>query len=151
MAKPKPNKIPKALLGSVDRSPRFAADPSDTNRLTPVLSIAIFDVDGPWGRDQIEQSGALWSDVFPKLKNYESMTWGDILRDKHRNHAVPVDQLIKSARERLLGIKQNDVDELFRFRLSGEMRVWGIRDGRVFKILWWDPNHEICPSVLKHT
>lgn len=151
MAKPKPQKHPKALLGPVERSARIAADPSDTNRLTPVWSIAIFDLDGPWGRDRIEQSDALWTDIFPKLKNYESMTWADILKDKHRNHSVTLDRLIKAARQRLDELKQNDLDELFRLRLSGEQRVWGIRDGRVFKILWWDPNHEICPAALKHT
>ena len=151
MGKPKRDRIPKAMSVPYQHSARISVDPADANKSNPVWSITIFDVDGPWGRERIEQSETLWSDIFPKLKNYESMTWGDILKDKTRNHSVTVDQLIKAARQRLDELKQNDVDELFRFRLSGQQRVWGIRDGRVFKILWWDPHHEIAPSALKHT
>ena len=88
--------------------------------------------------------------MFPKLKNYESMTWGSIAQNQHHNHSVEVSKLDKRARKRLeeLGV---EVDELFRFRLNGTQRVWGIRDREVFYILWWDPNHEICPSSKKNT
>ncbi len=55
--------------------------------------------------------------------------------------------MISKAQSRLLHLKLDDEEELFRFRLDGESRVWGIREGRVFRILWWDPGHEICPSA----
>lgn len=54
--------------------------------------------------------------------------------------------MISEAQTRLEELKLDDEEELFRFRLDGTARVWGIREGRVFKILWWDPEHEICPS-----
>jgi uncharacterized phage-associated protein len=29
--------------------------------------------------------------------------------------------------------------------------VWCIRHLNVMRILWWDPDHLVCPSVMKHT
>ncbi len=77
------------------------------------------------------------------------MTWNDILRDRKRNHSVQKTELISEARKRLLKINQEDLDDLFRFRFSGKQRLWGIRQQQSFKLLWWDPDHEICPSAKR--
>jgi hypothetical protein len=138
--------MPKAGATPPGRGPRIGSDPEDTNRLTPVWSVAIFDHAGPWGRNTCDRDGALWEELFPKLKAYESMTWGEIYKDKKRNHSVSVGGIIKAARDRLRELKLDDTDELFRFRLSGAGRVWGIRDGRVFLLLWWDPDHAVWPT-----
>ncbi|MEX0727808.1 MAG: hypothetical protein WEB58_13725 [Planctomycetaceae bacterium] len=130
--------------------PRSGVNTGNTNREKPVWKFEIFDHDGPWGKELITADHA-WSHLYPKLKNYESMRWGEIEKDKKRNHSVPKTNLIKEARDRLDELKLNDIDGLFRFRLNGEQRLWGIRDGFSFRILWWDPDHKICPSVLKHT
>jgi len=129
--------------------PRMASDPASISKMTPVWKIGRIDVDGLWGHANIDRD-TLWKQMFPKLKNYESMTWGSIAQNQHHNHSVEVSKLDKRARKRLeeLGV---EVDELFRFRLNGTQRVWGIRDREVFYILWWDPNHEICPSSKKNT
>lgn len=149
MGKPKRPKVASVPLDN--KSSRIAHDPVNYNQLTPVWSIGIFDGDGPWGKGKIEIPSHLWDDIFEKLRNYESMTWGNILADKERNHSVPVSQLIKEAQSRLKDRKLDDVDELFRLRLNGKQRVWGIRDRHILKLLWWDPEHEICPSRLKNT
>jgi hypothetical protein len=78
------------------------------------------------------------------------MTWGAIESNRKKNHSVEVGSLCKEAQERIHELKLG-VDELFRFRLTGKQRLWGIRDRERFKILWWDPDHEVCPSTKKHT
>jgi hypothetical protein len=147
MAKNKPKTGALPLSGG----PRIGANPSDTNKLKPVWSIVIFDRDGPWGKCKFTDNEHLWMELFPKLRDYERMTWGEIYKDKDKNHSVLFGSLVKEARDRLTELKLDDINELFRFRLSGKGRVWGIREGRVFKLLWWDPEHFVCPSILKHT
>lgn len=85
------------------------------------------------------------------LKNYSSMTWAMICSNNKRDHAVECDHLCKRARDRLLDLSLDDVDALFRFRLNGTHRLWGIRDRNVFRVIWWDPDHVVCPSTLKNT
>jgi hypothetical protein len=92
-----------------------------------------------------DRDNLLWEQVFPKLRQYETMTWNQIYQNKKRDHSVAVEGIIKPARDRLEALGLDDVDVLFRFRLSGTMRVWGIRVGRVFQLLWWDPDHAIWP------
>ncbi len=151
MSKSKNQKVPKARILPPGKKPRYESNPEDANRKNPVWSVVLFDTGGPWGRERCERDGALWNDIFPKMRNYESMTWGEILQDRKRNHSVNVEQLLKEARKRLTDLKLDDIEELFRFRLTGEQRVWGIREREVFRILWWDPDHEICPSPLRNT
>ncbi len=143
------DKQPKAAGTPAGKSPRFGADPGDANRQTPVWSVGRFDRDSRWGQLLCDREDALWLTVLPAMKNYETMTWNAILENKKYNHSVPVEDLIKPARDRLAELGMDDIDELFRFRIGGTGRVWGVRDGRVFQILWWDADHEVCPSAKK--
>jgi len=85
------------------------------------------------------------------LKDYSSRTWGQIEQNKKRDHAVKVSHLISKAQQRLEELKLGDHDLLWRFRFDGCKRIWGIRHGHVFRVLWWDPEHRICPSQKSHT
>lgn len=49
------------------------------------------------------------------------------------------------------GVDNDDLDQLFSLRLTVRKRVWGIKEGNIFWILWWDPEHEVCKSHKKHT
>ena len=60
-------------------------------------------------------------------------------------------KLCSHAQKRLVEMKLDDVDEVHSLRLSGVHRVWGILTENVLTLLWWDPNHEVCPSLKKHT
>lgn len=77
------------------------------------------------------------------------MYWDDISGTDH--HAIPIDRLSKEAQQRLAEIKQDDIDEIFSFHFSGKRRIIGIRDMSIVKLLWWDPDHLVCPSVKKNT
>ena len=105
------------------------------------------DIDGPWcfyqnGNNDLRT-------VIDGLRPFESMTWSEI--EGKRNHAISCDSIIREAQRRLEDIGQDDLDELFSIRLTGRQRIWGIRDGTIFRLLWWDRQHAICPSPKKHT
>ncbi|MBA3975326.1 MAG: hypothetical protein C0504_14060 [Candidatus Solibacter sp.] len=89
-------------------------------------------------------------DIQTKLGNFESMTWGEILNGS-QHHLVPMDRLCSKAWARLNELGQNDLESLLSIRLSGKERVWGILAEGVCTLIWWDPEHEICPSMLRYT
>jgi hypothetical protein len=106
------------------------------------------DWDGQWGWEQCSHHSLL-KEIIPKLHDYETMTWADV-DGKSGSHSVAVKDLIPEAQKRLTEIDTAE-DELFSLRLAGECRIWGIRDIAIFRIVWWDPKHEVCPSTKKHT
>jgi hypothetical protein len=92
------------------------------------------------------------NEVRTKLAQLESMTWNEILvAGKKQNHSVAVWKLSNEAQNRLAFIGLGDTEELVSLRLSGRERVWGLRQGAAMLILWWDPEHDVCPSLLKNT
>lgn len=131
------------------KTPRLGANPDQVKDERPLWRFRRFDVDGQWGRQGIELNH-LFDEILTKMTHYESMTWGHIKSDHRRNHFVRKTRLVKEAQQRLDELRITE-ERLFRFRLSGLERVWGIVDGAVFYLLWWDPNHEVCPSHKKHT
>ena len=76
------------------------------------------------------------------------MTWAEVMR---RDHRVPVTRLIHAAQQRLSQHPQGDVDSLLRLRFTGKQRLWGIKDGDIFHVIWWDPEHSICLAPKKNT
>jgi hypothetical protein len=94
-------------------------------------------------------SGPELLEIREKLKNFESMTLGEILR--RNNHMVEVGILCKEAIDRLRELRLDDIDQLLSLRLTGVQRIWGILEHNVVILLWWDPDHLVCPSLLKHT
>jgi hypothetical protein len=146
--KKRPKKVKQAHQPSIGKRAKHAAEPSGME-LTPVWSVKFFDLGGPWGKEKFAPSDLEL--IFPKLKSYESMTWKEIKANPTRDHSVSIDKLIKAARSRLEDIGLDDSDDLFRLRLTGTARLWGILVSNCFHLLWWDPHHEICPSHLKHT
>jgi hypothetical protein len=108
------------------------------------------DLVDPYGWHKIDKSEI--ATIREKLSHFESMTWSEILvTAKKRNHTVQVSSLCSAAQKRLREAHCNDVDELVSLHLSGRERIWGILREGVLTVLWWDPNHEVCPSMLKHT
>lgn len=114
----------------------------------PRWSFTRIDWNGPWCPKALGAHKLL--EVVNKLTQFEGRTWGDIESDR-RNHAVETASVGKAAQARLVEIRQDDVASLFSLRLSGRERVWGIREGALFRLLWWDPEHSVYPSKKKHT
>lgn len=77
------------------------------------------------------------------------LTWREIEQQQAGGHKKHHDQLIESlGSDAQRNIARNKLDEIFgdsifRFRLSGQKRLWGFRDSRTFHAVWWDPNHKV--------
>jgi hypothetical protein len=60
-----------------------------------------------------------------------------------------IDRLCAAAQKRLAERRLDEVmeeQELFRFRVSATVRLWGFIKGSVFHVLWWDANHKVYPT-----
>lgn len=144
------------------KAPKIKNEPH--KKLTPVIgtqfisddrgpvfwSFSLIDCSGPWGFDVICKN-EFHNLITSGFKSKEGISWEELKRNGG-SHSINFSCIVKKARKRLEEIHLEDVGEqLFSMRFTGEKRVWGIRHGNVFKVLWWDPKHEICPSPKKHT
>ena len=131
---------------------KASSDPNLTTKDTKfVWKVSKIDEDGKWGWNKITCPDFL-KKIWEKMRNFEKKKWSQILGEDHRkNHMISVSGIVKDARERLKELGHDDQEELVSLRLTGKQRLWAIRlDGEAF-LLWWDPDHEICPSPKKHT
>jgi hypothetical protein len=78
------------------------------------------------------------------------MTLGELLSDAGCK-PIPVESFSPEAKKRLKEIDLDDYDGLWELRVSGKPRVWGILNHNIFYLVWWDPDHKVCPSHLRHT
>ncbi|KIR64953.1 hypothetical protein TK50_05265 [Micromonospora haikouensis] len=94
-------------------------------------------------------------EILDFLCQISTLTWGEIMAQmtgpshkRHKkHHSYPIDSVGATAQARLTHLHLDEVtDELFRFRLSGVKRLWGFRADEVFHVLWWDPDHQVCPT-----
>lgn len=133
---PDSQKRPKIGSGLVDK------------KKTLVWKMASVDCGGPWSWDQLQCSEFL-KDVWEKMRHFETMTWDSMNREQH--HMVSVSSMIPRAQKRLRQLGRDQLQFLASFRFNGKKRIWAHRTGNEFWLLWWDPNHEVCPSLKKGT
>lgn len=70
-------------------------------------------------------------------------------RRHRRHHDQPVTNICTEAQKDWMKARLGDTfgdRDLFRFRLSGEQRLWGYRVGATFHVVWWDPDHLVYPT-----
>lgn len=127
-----------------------------TDNLPPVWTFTDIDMTGEFAFD-VRRAGFRHGDVMEKMIDYSNMTWAEVKRQTHdqgksKHHYVQYESLSRDARERLKvkGLEESS-DALFSFALDNTLRIIGIREGERFKVLWYDPKHEVCPSTKKHT
>ena len=138
----------KAFTPTPSKTPKVGV-PEDAERQTIQWSFLRFD-NHVW-HDHQYQFGP-FCEIAGHMKSYERMTWAQVRSASGgRDHPLPMSKLTADAQRRLEGLKLDDFDELWRLRFTGVKRVWGVRIGRVFNVLWWDPQHKVCPSAMKHT
>jgi len=93
-----------------------------------------------------------WSNFYTKIRHFETNLWHTIEREgygkkgKTKHHYISVSKIIPEAQKRLEQLRLDDVDELYSIRFAGEVRIFGIRKFNYFQVLWFDLNHEICPT-----
>lgn len=147
------NKKPASkFIPSTAKIPKSAIDPNDFYSQRPAWRVGLLQVVTPYGWHGVTPD--ILATVRTRLASFETMTWAEILvSGRKAHHAVKVHRLCPTAQARLTEIFNGvlDVDELISLRVGGRERVWGVLDGVTLKILWWDPEHEVCPSLLKNT
>ncbi|MCH9845071.1 MAG: hypothetical protein K0U39_06140 [Alphaproteobacteria bacterium] len=122
----------------------------------PAWQIAIIDNDSRWGLQNLINKEKC-DNIFTHLKDRETMTWEEIEKQSGgrnkgtNNHYIKRTDLCKEAIQRLEALEIDDTNRLFSLRAQGKIRIWGVRQANVLKILWFDPKHEVCPSPKKHS
>lgn len=154
----KKNKQPKIPKGSVlpQKEVRKSIDLDEYLEKKPVWQIGRIDNDGEWGWQHIGKDR--WeNEILPKLTNFETMTWKEIeaasggKKKGNNSHFIGVESLSKEAQKRLKILKMEDIDNLYSLRFAAKIRVYGKRVGSVMQLLWFDFNHEVCPSKKRRT
>ena len=117
---------------------------------TIVWRFARMEMEGPWPWHPITKDKLL--EAREKLSSFETSTWAQLSHGgKPRLKRIPRENLDPKAQKRLQTLSMDDFDDVYELRLSGDCRIWGVREEPVFMLLWWDPDHKVCPSHLKHT
>lgn len=118
--------------------------------MKPAWRISRLEMRDPFGWHRIDEEAL--NGIREKLRWFESMTLREIfIIGKHLNHSVTRDKLCPDAQRRLADLRMDDIEELHTLHLTGTKRVWGILSENVISLLWWDPDHQVCPSLKKHT
>ena len=136
-ANPKTKKIATSIAQKTDKKNNIVWDVSQ------------IDDDGKWGWRRVDCS-FFFKEIWKKMRNFETATWDQIAGKTH--HMIPVSSIITSAQKRLAELGHDDEVRLASFHINGKQRMWAIRRSvNQFYLLWWDPEHEICPSYKRHT
>ncbi|EIC65354.1 hypothetical protein [Mycobacteroides abscessus] len=131
---------------------RSAAPPEPIDDKPFMWSVDDIDHDykGEWDWDLAPKETA---DLLHLLASTSGMTWRQIkaLKTNSRykshplHHGQPVDSICKEAQDRL-SVLRLDLEDVFRLRHGNLTRVWGHLQGSVFRIVWYDRAHKVCPS-----
>jgi hypothetical protein len=127
------------------KTPKKAGFDENPLRLRPAWRIGALEMVDPFGWHVLNE--VTLHEIREKLRNFESMTLSELVGPKKSSHMVDVDQLCKDARDRLAELHLDDIEQLLSLRLTGRKRVWGILEHNVVILLWWDPNHLVCPGI----
>lgn len=142
----KHHKIPKAFNTPVEsKTPKAGSFPTD--RIHPEFRAEQMDNDDPRGWNKFDPRQM--QEVLQKIFESQKLTWQDLRNNG--SHFVDRTDLCSEAQKRLIQIQKEDLDQLFSLRLTGRKRIWRIKEHNILWLLWWDPNHEVCPSHKKHT
>ncbi len=141
--KAKARKAPKSI-----EAPRIGFDPDSYLKDTPVWRFSDFDWEGDWGYDSCAvRAGHIRSHIEQHLASFETMTWNEILqaaggrRHGNNSHEIQRDKFKPAALKRLEE-KKILADSLFSLRLDAGTRVYGVREGRCLRIVFFDPHHK---------
>lgn len=96
--------------------------------------------------------------VLKFLDEVSQKTWGECLTEmdggrnktRARNHDHEISELAPAARKRIEELPTAE-ERIFRFRLGAKARLWGFRSYDLFRVLWWDPEHQVYPTLKRNT
>lgn len=147
MAKKHPKPGASTRVGKRPASPELAT----IGKQAIVWRFAMMEMDdGPWSWHAITKVQLV--EAREKLSSFEESTWADLsIGRTPRLTRIPRQNLDPQAQKRLTALRMDDFNDVYEMRLTGKCRIWGVREEPVFLLLWWDPDHTVCPSHLRHT
>lgn len=111
------------------------------------------DVGGPWCLTAI--TAEHHADLLKRVRAFEQMSCSAVFAPgSDEGKVYEVEKIPNTeATKRLNELEYDDQTEIARLRISGQRRLYGFLPdgGPDFYVLWWDPLHEVWPSVKKHT
>jgi len=109
------------------------------------------DHDGPWSFASLDADG--WRGLLGQLTQFETMTIAELFHrgDYPGKGYEPAALPDPRAARRLEAMRLSDQTRIWALRTQGRPRLWGFLVDNVFHVVWWDPEHEVWPSQLKHT
>jgi hypothetical protein len=145
------SKTPKASVTVASgKMPRVAEEPHSIMDARPSWRLSNLRMKAPFGWDAIDRDDM--KQVIAHFKSLESMTWSDILvASRKHNHHCDVARMSRNAQACIEEDWQGGVDDVLTIRLTNKKRVWGILEGAIVYLLWWDPEHDVYPSLKKNT
>jgi hypothetical protein len=112
-----------------------------------VWRLARVDLGGRWGWAQLVTGHV--EKLHELMSIFEAETPRK-LRGTNRMKDIPPEHLCRDAQKRLAEISQDDAAQLTELRFGhAKWRVWGVLNGSMFDVLWWDPDHTVCPVLPK--
>lgn len=105
------------------------------------------ELDGPFSFHACEFKDLFYK-IIPKLHHFETMTWAQVRGSG--SHPITYDKLHKDAQDRMLTAFADELD-VYSLRFEGKVRVFGLRENATFQMIWYDPDHRVCPAPKKHT
>ena len=104
------------------------------------------DFEGTWGWTTLAPES--FAALHRELKALEGERRRKLQVEKKLN-AIPCHDLCDEAQDRLRSLKLGEWEELWQLVLrsgtNAKWRAWGLAEGHFFYLLWWDPNHTVCP------
>lgn len=139
-----------------DHKKQVVKPPSgSTIQETPIWRFDKLDRDGKFAFD-LSRSDFKHMEVLQKLIEYGNMKWAEIDRQQHdqfgkkKHHYLSLGSLSSEAAARIRAKQlEEDTELIFSFALQNRLRIIGIREKAEFHIVWYDPNHEFCPSTRR--
>lgn len=151
-------KAPKQGAGTSSGQPKLGANPNSYDNQRISWQFARLDHHHDrWGWSRLQATECWELFTTGQLFHIESMTWQELKRaaggraNGTNHHKIPVGELSMDAQRRLAELSLDDQDDVFSLRLTGKIRVIGFQAGSAFRVLWYDPEHEVCVSAKKHT
>lgn len=137
------------------RQIKTGGDPESLDKET--LAWHFHRLDNPhadWGWHQLQP--VHWRNVLDHLIAFEGLTWAQLKQQaggrNHgtNHHSLPISELAAGAKHRLSELHLDEFDSVFSLRISNTLRLYGVRNGRVLQLIWYDPHHGTrrgaCPT-----
>jgi hypothetical protein len=131
--------------------------PDEWKKIRPSWRLNGADRDGPYcWQTQDDETKVR---VLEKLRDLDGLQWEKVLaipKGGHTSkgtlhHEIDTKRFSGDAKARLKKCQKDDIERMKSIRITQTVRVFGIMDGPVFHLYWYDPDHSVCPSELRNT